>query len=131
MTPSSGPPQNQLLACLPYAELERLTPLLDRVALPAGKCLYESGSLFQHVYFPISGLVALHSQIENGDSSVLSLVGREGFVGVSSFMGGLCATSNATVFSDGIFCACTVAICFAPSNNRFHFCTCCCATPKP
>ncbi len=103
MTPLSGTPQNQLLACLPYAELERLTPLLDRVALPAGKSLYESGAYFQHVYFPLSGLVALHSQIENGDSSVLSLVGREGFVGVSSFMGGLSTTSNATVFSDGIF----------------------------
>lgn len=73
------------------------------MALPAGKSLYESGAYFQHVYFPLSGLVALHSQIENGDSSVLSLVGREGFVGVSSFMGGLSTTSNATVFSDGIF----------------------------
>ena len=47
--------------------------------------------------------MALHSQVENGGSSVLSLVGREGFVGVSSFMGGLSTTSNATVFSDGVF----------------------------
>ena len=49
------------------------------------------------------GLVALHGQIENGDSSVLALVGPEGFVGVSSFMGGLSTTSNATVFAAGDF----------------------------
>lgn len=98
MTPSSAAPQNQLLACLP-----RLTPLLEKVELPAGKSLYESGAHFHHVYFPLSGLVALHSQVENGDSSILSLVGREGFVGVSSFMGGFSTTSNATVFSDGAF----------------------------
>jgi len=48
-------------------------------------------------------LVALHSQVESGDSSVLSLVGREGLVGVSSFMGGLSTTSDATVLSDGRF----------------------------
>jgi CRP-like cAMP-binding protein len=95
--------ENQLLACLPLAEWDRLAPLLKEMTLPAGKSLYESGSHFDHVYFPLSGLVALHSQVENGDSSVLSLVGREGLVGVSSFMGGLSTTSNATVFSEGIF----------------------------
>lgn len=94
---------NQLLACLPLAEWDRLAPLMKEMALPAGKSLYESGSHIDHVYFPLSGVVALHSQVENGDSSVLSLVGREGLIGVSSFMGGLSTTSNATVFSDGIF----------------------------
>jgi len=95
--------ENQLLACLPLAEWARLEPLLKEMALPAGKSLYESGSHFDQVYFPLSGLVALHSQVENGDSSVLSLVGCEGIVGVSSFMGGLSTTSNATVLSDGRF----------------------------
>lgn len=65
---------NQLLACLPLDEWQRLEPLMKEMALPAGKSLYESGSHFEHVYFPLSGLVALHSQVENGDSSVLSLV---------------------------------------------------------
>jgi CRP-like cAMP-binding protein len=95
--------ENQLLACLPVAEWARLRPLLKEMALPVGKTLYESGSHFDQVYFPLSGLVALHSQVENGDSSVLSLVGCEGIVGVSSFMGGLSTTSNATVLSDGRF----------------------------
>lgn len=95
--------QNQLLACLPDAEWSRLSGFLEKVALPAGKSLYESGANFQHVYFPLSGLVVLHSQVESGSSSVLAMVGREGLVGVSSFMGGLSTTSDATVFSDGLF----------------------------
>jgi len=77
--------------------------MLKEMALSAGQSLYESGTHCDHVYFPLSGLVALHSQVENGDSSVLSLVGREGLIGVSSFMGGLSTTSNATVFSGGVF----------------------------
>jgi CRP-like cAMP-binding protein len=96
-------PRNQLLACLPETDWARLIPLVTKVELPAGESLIEAGTSFSHVYFPLNGLVALHGQIENGNSSVLSLVGPEGFVGVSSFMGGLSTTSNATVFSAGSF----------------------------
>jgi CRP-like cAMP-binding protein len=96
-------PRNQLLACLPETDWARLIPLVTKVELPAGESLIEAGTSFSHVYFPLNGLVALHGQIENGNSSVLSLVGPGGFVGVSSFMGGLSTTSNATVFSAGSF----------------------------
>jgi len=96
-------PRNQLLACLPENDWSRLLPFLETVNLPAGLSIYESGSNFRYVYFPVNGIVALHGTIENGDSSVLSLVGREGVVGVFSFMGGLSMTSNATVFTDGAF----------------------------
>jgi CRP-like cAMP-binding protein len=96
-------PRNQLLACLPEPDWARLSALMHKVELPAGQSLIEADTSFSHVYFPLSGLVALHGQIENGDSSVLALVGFEGFVGVSSFMGGLSTTSNATVFAAGSF----------------------------
>ena len=96
-------PLNQLLACLPDEEWSRLMPFLETVHLPAGQSLYESGTAIRHVYFPVSGHVALHGMTESGDSSVLSLVGREGVVGVSSFMGGSSVTSNATVLAGGDF----------------------------
>lgn len=95
--------QNHLLACLPDADWANLEPYLEKVHLPAGEILYESGTHFRHVYFPLRGMAALHGMVENGDSSMLSLVGNEGFVGVSSFMGGLSTTSNATVFTEGDF----------------------------
>lgn len=101
--PQTLRPRNQLLACLPEADWARLSPFLHKVHLPSGASLIEAGTCFSHVYFPLSGLVALHGQIENGDASVLSLVGSEGFVGVSSIMGGLSTNSNATVFLAGHF----------------------------
>jgi CRP-like cAMP-binding protein len=96
-------PRNELLACLPDLDWERLMPMMEKVELPAGTPLIEAGTHFHHVHFPLSGLVVLHGQIENGNSSVLSLVGKEGFVGVSSFMGSQSTTSNATVFASGFF----------------------------
>ena len=96
-------PANKILTCLPEADWQRLRPLLSLVNLPSGQSLHEAGSRFQHVYFPLLGIVALHGLIENGDSSVLSLVGNEGFVGVSSFMGGQSTTSHATVLLPGTF----------------------------
>ncbi len=94
---------NQLLACLPDEAWARLLPFLALVKLPAGQSLYESGANFFYVYFPLNSTVALHGLTESGDSSVLALVGREGVVGVSSFMGGLSMTSNATVLAGGDF----------------------------
>ena len=96
-------PANTILSCLPEADWQRLRPLLSLVNLPSGQSLHEAGSRFQHVYFPLLGIVALHGLVENGDSSVLSLVGHEGFVGVSSFMGGQSTTSHATVLLAGTF----------------------------
>jgi CRP-like cAMP-binding protein len=94
---------NQLLACLPDAEWVRLSPLFETVSLSSGQPVYASGAPLRHVYFPLSGIVALHAITESGDSSVLSLVGREGVVGVSSFMGGQSMNSHATVMADGQF----------------------------
>lgn len=76
---------------------------MQKVHLPAGASLIESGTSFSHVYFPLSGLVALHGQVLSGDTSVLSVVGTEGFVGVSSIMGGMSTNSNASVFLEGYF----------------------------
>ena len=95
--------QNQLLACLPHDQWERMQPLMEKVSLPSGQALYESDTLFRYVYFPLQGIVALHGLVENGDSSLMALVGKEGVVGVSSFMGGKSMSSNATVFGSGRF----------------------------
>lgn len=94
---------NELLSCLPDEVWSRVAPFLTLVHLPTGQSLYESGAYFHHVHFPLNGTVALHGLTEDGASSVLSLVGREGLVGVSSFMGGLSMNSNATVLSGGDF----------------------------
>ena len=93
--------KNQLLGALPEKELQRWLPDLEWVNLPLGKVLYEPGSRQSHVYFPISAIVSLLYVMENGSSAEIAVVGYEGIVGVSLFMGGESTPSRAVVQSAG------------------------------
>ena len=93
--------QNQLLAAVPDAELERWLPYLEPVDLPLGKVLYESGTRLSYVYFPTTAIVSLLYLMEDGASAEIAVVGFEGLVGISLFMGGESTTSRAVVQSAG------------------------------
>ncbi len=95
------PRQNRLLAALPDAEWQRWLPLLEWVDMPLGHVLYESGKTLSHVYFPTTSIVSLLYVMENGASAEIAVVGREGLVGVSLFMGGGSTPSRAVVQSAG------------------------------
>ena len=93
--------RNQLLAALPDAEMARWLPELRLIDLPLGFVLYESGTVEKYVYFPISAIVSLLYVMENGDSAEIAIVGNEGIVGFSLFMGGNSTPSRAVVQSAG------------------------------
>jgi CRP-like cAMP-binding protein len=101
MTSAADPRQNRLLAALPEAEWERWLPQMEAVELPLGKVLYESGSSMSHVYFPTTAIVSLLYVLEDGASAEIAVVGNEGIVGVSLFMGGESTPSRAVVQSAG------------------------------
>jgi CRP-like cAMP-binding protein len=101
MDAPQSPNQNYLLAALPTAEFERITPHLELVAMPLGEVLYESGGQLQHVYFPTTAIVSLHYIMENGASAEIAGVGNEGVLGISLFMGGNTTPSRATVQTAG------------------------------
>jgi CRP-like cAMP-binding protein len=101
MTAPDDPRQNQLLAALPEAELARWRPHLEAVDLPLGKALYESGGKLTHVYFPTTAIVSLLYVMEDGASAEIAVVGHEGIVGISLFMGGDSTPSRAVVQSAG------------------------------
>ena len=69
--------------------------------MPLGQVLYESGGTMQHVYFPTTAIVSLLYVMENGASAEIAVVGNEGIVGVSLFMGGGSTPSRAVVQSAG------------------------------
>jgi len=94
--------QNALLGLLPEEELARLKPHLERVTLTLGQSLSESGRQMSHVYFPLDSIVSLLCVMENGDSTEIGVVGNEGVVGVSLFMGGETTPSRAIVQSAGV-----------------------------
>jgi len=86
---------------MPVDVMERLLPALELVPMPIGKVLYESGDTLRHVYFPIDCIVALLYVMESGASTEISVVGKEGLVGVALFMGGESTPSRAVVQSTG------------------------------
>jgi CRP-like cAMP-binding protein len=98
---SSESRKNHLLAALPHAEWQRWLPLLEPVDLPLGEVLYESGITLSHVYFPTTAIVSLLYVMENGASAEIAVVGNEGIVGISLFMGGESTSSRAVVQSAG------------------------------
>ena len=101
MTSTPEPRKNQLLAALPAAEWERWLPQLEWVEMPLGEVLYESGITLSHVYFPLTAIVSLLYVMENGASAEIAVVGNEGIVGISLFMGGESTPSRAVVQSAG------------------------------
>jgi CRP-like cAMP-binding protein len=101
MALAANPRQNRLLSALPEAEWSRWLPQLEEVDMPLGKVLYESGKRLSHVYFPTTSIVSLLYVMEDGSSAEIAVVGREGIVGVSLFMGGHSTTSRAVVQSAG------------------------------
>lgn len=93
--------QNRILASLPDADLWRWLPHLELIDMPLGHVLYETGAAENFVYFPTTVIVSLLYVMENGDSAELAVVGNEGIVGVSLFMGGNTTTSRAVVQNGG------------------------------
>lgn len=95
------PKTNRLLSALPDTEWSRWQEQLELVELPLGLVLYESGSQMGHVYFPTTAIISLLYVLENGASAEIAVVGNEGLVGVSLFMGGETTPSRAVVQSAG------------------------------
>jgi CRP-like cAMP-binding protein len=95
------PRENRILGALHKEEYERLLPDLEYVPLPLGLTMSESGDHVNYLHFPVSGIVSLIYDLEDGSSSEIALVGNEGMVGISIFMGGESMPSSTEVQSAG------------------------------
>ena len=102
MTQATDPKSNQLLAALQETDWQRLQPYLEPVEMPLGQVLYESGRPMSHVYFPTTSIVSLLYVMENGASAEIAVVGYEGVVGITLFMGGGTTPSRGVVQSAGM-----------------------------
>ena len=99
--PSHDPAQNRILGALPAADYERILPDLELIPMPLGWTISESGDHVNFVYFPITGIVSLIYVLEDGSSGEVALVGNEGMVGISVFMGGESMPGSMKVQSEG------------------------------
>ena len=93
--------QNHLLGALSPEVLGSFSDSLQLVPLRLGEVVYEAGDAMRHVYFPTDSIVSLLYVMENGASAEISVVGNEGLVGVSLYLGGESTPSRAVVQSAG------------------------------
>jgi CRP-like cAMP-binding protein len=96
-----SPQQNHLLGAMPVYAYERVAAHLELVPLGLGDVLYEPGVQLRYVYFPTTAIVSLLYVMENGSSAEIAIVGNEGILGISLFMGGETTPSRAVVQSAG------------------------------
>ncbi len=95
--PAARHAENRLLAAIPPFDLERWQSQLESVDMPLGHVLHEAGSELTHVYFPTSAVVSLMYVTEEGASAEVAVIGNEGLVGISHFLGGQSMPSRAVV----------------------------------
>lgn len=96
-----APRQNRILAALPPKDYGRLLPLLELVPLPRGWVVHGPGVRQDHVYFPIAGIVSRSQVMLDGARTEFCVTGREGVIGIASFLGGESAASAAVVLAAG------------------------------
>jgi CRP-like cAMP-binding protein len=101
MNNAPSPRDNHILDALPQLERDRLFPHLKLVPMTLGMVLYESGAALRHIYFPTNSIVSLLYVMQDGSSAEIAVVGNEGAIGVSLFMGGETTPSRAIVQSAG------------------------------
>ena len=92
---------NRILAALPANDYERLRPALEPVALPLGLSIHGPGELERHLYFVTEGVVSRYYLTEHAESAEYALAGREGVIGIASFLGGESAPNRAVVVRAG------------------------------
>jgi CRP-like cAMP-binding protein len=99
--PFDARPQNHILKSLSAEARERIYPHLKLIPLSLGAVLCESGHRMRHIYFPADTMVSLIHVLENGACAEIAVVGNEGVVGVSLFLGGDTTTTRAIVQNTG------------------------------
>jgi CRP-like cAMP-binding protein len=101
LQPTPAYAQNHLLAALPELSRVALASSLEKVSMPLGMVVYESGGAQGHVYFPTTSIVSLLYVLADGASAEIAVTGNEGLVGIALFMGGETTPSRAVVQSAG------------------------------
>lgn len=92
---------NELLAALPAKDRDHLAPGLELVKLRLGEVLYEPGQIQTWVYFPAGSIISKLYVMNTGGTGAIALVGVEGVVGFSMYMGGSRVPTQAVVQSAG------------------------------
>jgi CRP-like cAMP-binding protein len=79
--------RNLLLAALPAAARGTLLARGERIELPHGAVLCESGATISHAFFPLESIVTLVAAATGSAELEAGLVGNEGMLGITLMLG--------------------------------------------
>jgi CRP-like cAMP-binding protein len=79
--------QNRLLSKLPALELAALVERSTHVSCDLRDVFYSNGQKIKNVYFPLTGMISLVTELKDGTSLESMTVGCEGFAGLPLFHG--------------------------------------------
>ena len=97
-----NPLLNRLLAVLPVDVYQRLVPDLEFIFLRLGEEICGPGQSLKHVYFPTTAVISLLYTVEDGTSAEIGIVGNDGILGITVFMGVDSVPNRAVVQSAGV-----------------------------
>lgn len=101
ISPKHTPRQNDILAALPPEDYARVLPALEPVPLALGWIVHGSGDPQDYLYFVTEGIISRMFVTENGASAGFAVTGREGVIGIATFLGGSSTPNQAVVTSPG------------------------------
>lgn len=97
-------PVNKLLAALPDADYKKIEPHLEDCKLERDQILWEMDEVRKYAYFPIDSMICMLYESENGVSVEVGMTGRQGMVGVVTFIGDAQMAKRAIVQNAGRAC---------------------------
>lgn len=95
------PNSNKMLAALPAKDYQRIKKKLKPFDLKFGEKIYEPDENMANVYFPNSGIISFLTAIEERSLLEVGVVGNEGMVGLSAFLGIARSPNSAVVRAAG------------------------------
>lgn len=96
-TASLGWYKNCLLSQLPYEDYDQFAPHLHPVSLAMGKIVEDADGRSGSAYFPTTCVMSLICAMENGAMPEVALMGNDGLLGTSLFLGGKNTTPNRAI----------------------------------
>jgi CRP-like cAMP-binding protein len=78
--------RNRLLAMTTTQERERLASEFELVSVDLKQMLYRADEPIEYVYFPVTGVLSLVSQMSDGRGIEVATIGNEGMVGLPVFL---------------------------------------------
>jgi len=88
---------NQILASISKDEYKILFSNLEKVSLVSGQIIYHRHEFIKYVYFPLNSMISLVRTLSDQKTTEIALIGNEGIVGLSVFLGTNVASSDAIV----------------------------------